>query len=92
MGNPLAELGLAVDEKLSVEHALTQPIVLSMTKSMEEAVKHTLVTITKSSKEINRVIKIVGYAAATYLVLAGVARVIEASTSRPKEDDKDAKE
>ena len=77
MGNPLSELGLATDEKLSVEHA----IVLSMTKGMEEAVRQTLVTVTKSSKEANRVMKIVGYAAATYLVLAGVARVIEASSS-----------
>ncbi len=86
MGNPLTELGLATDDKLSVEHA----IVLSMTKGMEEAVKHTLVTITKSSKEANKVMKIVGYAAATYLVLAGVARVIEASTSRG--DGKSTKE
>ena len=80
MGNPLSELGLATDEKLSVEHA----IVLSMTKSMEEAVRQTLVTVTKSSKEVNRMMKIVGYAAATYLVLAGVARVIEASSSAKK--------
>lgn len=82
MGNPLSELGLSSDEKLSVEHA----IVLSMTKSMEEAVKHVLVSVTKSSKEANRVIKIVGYAAATYLVLSGVAKVIEASKST--KDDK----
>ena len=82
MGNPLSELGLSSDEKLSVEHA----IVLSMTKSMEEAVKHVLVTVTKSSKEANRVMKIVGYAAATYLVLSGVAKVIEASKST--KDDK----
>ncbi len=82
MGNPLAELGLSTDEKFSVEHA----IVLSMTKSMEEAVKHVLVTITKSSKEANRTMKIVGYAVATYLVLSGVAKVIEASNK--SKDDK----
>lgn len=69
-----------IDEKLSVEHA----IVLSMTKGMEEAVKHVLVTVTKSSKEANRMMNIVGYAAATYLVLSGIAKVIEAT----KKDDK----
>ena len=84
MGNPLSELGLSTDEKLSVEHA----IVISMTTSMEEALRQTLVTVTKSSKDANRVMKVIGYAAATYLILAGVSRVIEASSSsRRKMDD-----
>jgi hypothetical protein len=82
MGNPLSELGFTSDEKISVDHA----IVLSMTKSLEEAVRVALVTITKSSKEVNKMMKVVGYAAATYLVLSGVARVIEASSSGSKED------
>jgi len=76
MGNPLAELGLSTDDgTLSVDHA----IALSMTKSMEETVIQAIVALTKSSKDANRVMKVVGYAAATYLVLAGVAKVIEAS-------------
>jgi len=88
MGNPLRELGLSTDEKLTVEHA----IVLSMTKSLEESVKNALVALTKSSKDANWVMKIVGCAAATYLVLAGVARVIEASSSSgSKGDDKNTK-
>lgn len=78
MGNPLSELGLVVDDKLSIDHA----IVLSVTKSVEEALRQTLVAVTKSSREISRLTKVVGYAAATYLVLAGVARVIEASSGR----------
>jgi hypothetical protein len=81
MGNPLSELGLAMDDKLSVEHA----IILSMTKSMEETVRHTLVAVTKSSKEANKIMKIVGYAAATYLVLSGVAKVIEATSKKRKD-------
>jgi len=76
MGNPFAELGLASDDgTLSVDHA----IVLSMSKSMEEALRHTLITLTKSSKDVNRVMKAVGYAAAAYLLMAGVAKIVEAS-------------
>jgi len=76
MGNPFAELGLTSDDgTLSVDHA----IVLSMSKSMEEVLRHTLVTLTKSSKDANRVMKAVGYAAAAYLLMAGVAKIIEAS-------------
>mmetsp|Transcript_13703 Transcript_13703/g.20599 ORF Transcript_13703/g.20599 Transcript_13703/m.20599 type:complete len:88 (+) Transcript_13703:175-438(+) len=76
MGNPFAELGLASDDgALTVDHA----IVLSMSKSMEEVIRHTLVALTKTSKDANRVMKAVGYAAAAYLLMAGVAKIIEAS-------------
>jgi protein gp37 len=78
MGNPLSELGLASDDgTLSVDHA----IVLSMSKTMEETLRHTFLTLTKTTKDANRIMKIVGYAAAAYLVMAGVARIIEASSS-----------
>lgn len=76
MGNPLAELGLSSDDgTMSIDHA----IVLSVTKSLEEAICKTLVALTKSSKDVNRVMKIVGYAAASYLLMSGVAKIIEAS-------------
>lgn len=84
MGNPLSELGISTDEKLTVEHA----IVLQMSKSMEEALRYTLLAVTKSSKEANRTMKIIGYAVASYLVLAGVARVIEASSSSGRKGEK----
>ena len=72
--NPLAELGLDDGEgPLSVT--------LHITTSMEETLRQTLVGLTKNSKDVNRIMKVVGYAAATYLVLAGVARLIEAQAS-----------
>ena len=78
MGNPLSELGLVSDDgTLSVDHA----IVLSMSKSMEETLRHTFMTLTKTTKDANRVMKVVGYAAAAYLVMAGIAKIIEASSS-----------
>ena len=76
MGNPFAELGLAPDDgKLSIDHA----ILVNISKSMEDTLRHTLHSITKSSRDASRVMKVVGYAAAAYLVMAGVARIIEAS-------------
>lgn len=76
MGNPLAELGLSSDDgTISIDHA----IVFSVAKSLEEAICKTLVALTKSSKDVNRVMKIVGYAAASYLLMSGVAKIIEAS-------------
>mmetsp|Transcript_6019 Transcript_6019/g.11410 ORF Transcript_6019/g.11410 Transcript_6019/m.11410 type:complete len:92 (-) Transcript_6019:2337-2612(-) len=87
MGNPLSDLGLASEDgTLSVDHA----IVLSMSKTMEETLRHTFTTLTKTTKDVNRIMKIVGYATAAYLVMAGVARIIEASSSsssRGKQDD-----
>jgi hypothetical protein len=76
MGNPFAELGLSSEDgTMTIDHA----IALSMTKSIEAALLQTLTTLTKSSKDMNRVFKVLGYAAASYLVLSGVAKVIEAA-------------
>ncbi|GFH51135.1 predicted protein [Chaetoceros tenuissimus] len=85
MGNPLAELGLASDDgSLTVDHA----IVLSMSKTMEESLRHTLLALSKTSKETSKMLKIVGYAASAYLVMCGVARIIEASKRGSSENKK----
>mmetsp|Transcript_15846 Transcript_15846/g.22566 ORF Transcript_15846/g.22566 Transcript_15846/m.22566 type:complete len:101 (-) Transcript_15846:316-618(-) len=79
MVNPLAELGLSEENgKIEIEHA----ILISATSAVEQAFRQALVSLTNSSRETSRVMKLVGYAAATYLVLSGVARVIEASSSK----------
>lgn len=84
MGNPLAELGLgSEDGKMNIEHG----IMISTTKVLEGALLQTLVSLNKTSKDASKVMKVVGYATATYIVLIGVARVIEASRKRSSFDD-----
>ena len=86
MGNPLAELGLSTEEgSLAIDHAIV--LTVNAGKTLEDTLLHTLAALTKSSKDANRVMKVVGYAAATYLVLAGVARVIEASRSNKGDEN-----
>ena len=63
---------------MNFEHA----IALSMPKSIEAALLQTLTTLTKSSKDLNRVFKVLGYAAASYLVLSSVAKVIDAAKKK----------
>lgn len=88
MGNPLAELGLgSEDGKMNIEHG----IMISTTKVLEGALLQTLVNFNKTSKDANKVMKVVGYASAMYLVLIGVARVIEASKTRNSSDDENLK-
>mmetsp|Transcript_15845 Transcript_15845/g.22565 ORF Transcript_15845/g.22565 Transcript_15845/m.22565 type:complete len:100 (-) Transcript_15845:316-615(-) len=83
MVNPLAELGLSEENgKIEIEHA----ILISATSAVEQAFRQALVSLTNSSRETSRVMKLVGYAAATYLVLSGVARVIEASSKSGNEE------
>jgi len=74
----MSELGLTGDDggPLSIDHKL----LLTLTQSCEDSLRRALDSITKGSKEVNRVLTIVGYAAAAYLVMAGVARMIEASS------------
>lgn len=76
MGNPLSELGLSVDDGVI---SVDQKLVLSMTKPMEEAIRKFICTLSQNSKDATRIMRVISYAAASYLVLAGVAKVIEAS-------------
>ena len=76
MGNPFAELGLSSEDgTMTIDHA----IALSMTKSIEAALLQTLTTLTKSSKDMNRVFKVLGYAAASYLFFSGVTKRLRRS-------------
>ncbi len=87
MGNPWAELGVTGDDgKLTVEHAL----LLSGSAAMESTFRETLAVIAKSSRETSKSIKIVGYAAAIYLVMSGVAKIIE-SYKKSDSDDIESK-
>jgi len=75
MGNPLKDLGLSEGEHMSVEHALA----ISLSTSLETQLLRTLNSFTETSRETSKAIKIIGYALATYLVLLGVSKVIEAA-------------
>ena len=79
MTNPLSEIGLSAgsgDEiSARVEHLLT----LGAGAGLEEPARRMLLSLSDSSRDATRTVRIVGYAAATYLILCGVARIIEAS-------------
>lgn len=96
MGNPLTELGLSpsdlglgggdggeAGDSIQIDHKIH----LSMSNTMEESIRNAIDTIiTKSTKKFNRMIHVVGYAIATYLVFSGIAKIIDArsSSSSPK--------
>ena len=81
MGNPLAELGLSPEEgTLTIDHAIT----LSMTQAVEKALLQTLTSITQSTKDVNRMMRVLGYAAASYLFLSGVAKVMDVYKKQDK--------
>ena len=50
---------------LNFKHAIG----LSMPKSIEAALLQIITTLTKSSKDLNRVFKVLGYAAASYFLV-----------------------
>jgi hypothetical protein len=57
---------------------------------LEQSIRKALDAVTQSSLDMNRTFRIVGYALASYFVLSGVARVIEAfrtKTIRPSNDE-----
>lgn len=85
MGNPLTDYGLSSgSENISVQHELLLSI-----PSIEAPLINLLASLSKSTKDTNKTIKIVGYSIAFYLVLSGIARIIEAKAKESKSDKKD---
>jgi hypothetical protein len=71
---PLDDYG--VSDKVTVEHLL----VISLSEPLRQAIG----AWGKSSKGTAKSLEILGYAAAAYLVLTGVSRVIDSMRSKPK--------
>ena len=82
MGNPLAELGMSGSDRISLDHALALTVSAG---SIQEPLRRALLAVADSSRETSRTLRIVGLAAAAYLVCAGVARVVEASGSAKRQ-------
>lgn len=79
----LSDLGLTSDdEKISVEHVL----VLSLAPNWREPLLRALQTWSDTSKATIGVFKVIGYGVASYLVLAGVSKVISAIRRRQIDD------
>lgn len=70
---PLSELGLG-DQKIQVEHT----IILATTAALEKPIKKILAACGSSSERTMKTVEVIGFGIAAYLVLAGVAKVIEA--------------
>ena len=58
---------------MTIDHAI------ALSEAIEAALLQTLDTVSKCSKDMNRVFKVLGYAAASYLFFSGVTKVIEAA-------------
>lgn len=70
---PLSDMGLPGDDKVKVEHIL----VLSVASTLEEPLRRALVMWGDSSRGAMQSLKVLGYAAATYLVLAGASLLVD---------------
>jgi len=72
----LRDYGLSsTGEKIQVEHIL----VLSLSSSWEEPVRRFLKAWGESGKSVVNTFQAIGYGVATYLVLAGISRVIDST-------------
>ena len=67
------ELGLSDESKINLEHK----ILLTAASSLATPLADTLRVISQTSRDASKTFKIVGYAAASYLIMAGIARIIE---------------
>mmetsp|Transcript_24799 Transcript_24799/g.36387 ORF Transcript_24799/g.36387 Transcript_24799/m.36387 type:complete len:88 (+) Transcript_24799:256-519(+) len=82
-GNSLADLGLSSAESLTLKHEL----LISPSESLARPLCRALTSFSDASHESSKAFKIVAYGVATYLVLMGVARVIEVSKSSSRRDE-----
>ena len=81
MGNPLSELGLSADGDriaASVDHSL----LLQAAPQIQEPLARAMASIAESSRDASKAVKILAVAGAAFLVLSGVAKVVEASNKR----------
>ena len=85
MGNPLSELGLSADGDriaASVDHSL----LLQATPQIQEPLARAMASIAESSRDASRAVRILAVAGAAFLVLSGVAKIVEASKRRRGEE------
>ena len=79
MMGALSDFGMASSgEKITVEHVL----ILSTSSVWEEAIRRAVTTWGTSSRETLGIFKVVGYGFAAYLVLSGIAKVIDSATTK----------
>jgi len=81
MGNPLSDLGLVDSGKVQVDHTILISTALDM------ALCRTLNALSDATREASKAFNMLGCAAACYLVLVGISRVVEAAKSK-KVDNK----
>jgi hypothetical protein len=75
----LSDFGMAsTGERITVEHVL----ILSTSSVWEEAILRAATTWGTSSRETLGILKVVGYGFAAYLVLSGIAKVIDSATTK----------
>ena len=85
MGNPLSELGLSADGDriaASVDHTL----LLQATPQIQEPLARAMASIAESSRDASKAVRILAVAGAAFLVLSGVAKIVEASKRRRGEE------
>ena len=77
----LSDLGMASSgEKITIEHVL----ILSTSSVWEESIRRAMLSWGNSSRETLGILKVVGYGLTAYLVLSGIAKVID--TAKAKKD------
>lgn len=72
------------DGNLHVDHALNITFPTAFSSSMERTVSNALKSLDKACCNLSRSITIVGYAAAAYLLMAGISRLIDVTRSSRK--------
>jgi len=69
------------DEKIQLDHALNIKFP-AMSSSLDRALGKALKSLERACSEISRSITIVGYAAAAYLIMTGLSKLMEASRGK----------
>jgi len=67
---------------LHIDHRLVLSLSELPTPWLEDLLRPALESVVRGTRQATRVLTVVGYAAAAYLVMAGVARLVEASRKR----------
>jgi len=75
----LSDLGMASSgEKITIEHVL----ILSTSSVWEESIRRAMLSWGNSSRETLGILKVVGYGLTAYLVLSGIAKVIDSAKAK----------
>ena len=75
----LSDFGMASSgEKITIEHVL----ILSTSSVWEEVIRRAVLNWGTSSRETLGIFKVVGYGFAAYLVLSGIAKVIDSTKTK----------